>query len=437
MPVMTATVAVIALAMAAPLGADAEPEAGPSPRSTWRYILPAPGDPFDHAPFRALVLTREKPEELVEKAAYRGEKSRRRYARIRYGSPSSIRVSIVLDETANGEVDLYADSDRNLRIDDRDRASAAAGPADRNARVWRLPLDVAVVENETVRTFPRAVVFRLGSSGQTLGFATAGYLEGTVIVGGHEDDKDKRTRSRSLAARRVDGDGNGFLADMQDRLFIDSNGDGRFDPGAEQFLFNTVLNLQGARYIVRSDELGNRLAIDPLEGTGTLRLALQDNAPAARAKALEMHATAIGRDGSVFALSGGQPAVVPAGEYRLGNLTIALEHPTSGEAWTFVFSDGLWSGGPRWYKVDKDAAVAIDPIGKPNFELKRFDSNATARPGDDVVVRPALYTGDGLLIVVGYCGKPVSPATQELLGARVSLLKNDGQTLATAHSGFS
>jgi hypothetical protein len=429
--------AALALALATILAPDnAQAQAVSASQPGWRSVVPAPGDPFDHAPFRALVLTRDKPEELVEKAAYRGEKSRRRYARIRFGSPSSIRVSIVLDETATGEVDLYADADRNLRIDDRDRVSAA-GPTDRNARVWRLPLDVAVVENETVRVVPRAVVFRLGASGQTLGYATAGYVEGTVVVRAHEDDKDKRKQSRALAVRRVDGDGNGFLADMQDRLFIDLNGDGRLDPGAEQFLFATVLNLEGTRYIVRSDELGNRLAIDPLDGTGTLRLALEANGPLPRAKVLEMHATAIGRDGSVFALSGGDPAIVPAGEYRLGNLTVSLEHAKSGETWTFVFSDGLWSRGPRWYKVDKDAAVTVDPVGKPSFELRRFDTNATGKPGEDVVVRPALYTGDGLLIIVGYCGKPVSPATQEVLAAQVNLLNHDGQTMATAHSGFS
>ena len=430
--------AALALALAMVLPAvDAQAQAVSASQPGWRYVLPAPGDPFDHAPFRALVLTREKPEELVEKAAYRGDKSRRRYARIRYGSPSSIRVSIVLDETADGKIDLYADADRNLRIDDRDRVSAPAGATDRSARIWRLPLDVAVVENETVRAFPRAVVFRLGASGQTLGYATAGYVEGTVVVRSHEVDNDKHKQSRVLAARRVDGDGNGFLADTQDRLFLDLDGDGHFDPGVEQFLFSTVLNLEGSRYIVRSDELGNRLAIDPLEGTGTLRLALQGSAPSPSRKVLDMHATAIGRDGSVFALSGSEPAVVPAGEYRLGNLTVSLEHAKSGEAWTFVFSDGLWSHDPRWYKVDKDAAVTIDPVGKPRLELVRFDDNASAKPGEDVVVRPALYTGDGLLIIVGYCGKPVSPATQEQLAAQVNLLKTDGQTMATAHSGFS
>ncbi len=90
----------------------------------WHFVLPAPGDPFEHAPFRALVIGREKPEDLVEKAAYRGDKTRRRYAQVRFGSAGSIRVTIVLDEVGPGEADLYVDADRNRRIDDRDRVTA-------------------------------------------------------------------------------------------------------------------------------------------------------------------------------------------------------------------------------------------------------------------------------------------------------------------------
>jgi hypothetical protein len=436
MSLMILTLAALAIALRTGAGAgDDEPLRGASAGPAWRYVVPAPGDPFDHAPLRALVLSREKPEELVEKAGYRGEAARRRYARIRFGSPSSTRVTVVIDETDAGEVELYVDADRNLRIDDRDRASSIAGDASKRARMWRMPLGVALVENETVRIVPRAVVFRLGASRQTLGYATAGYLEGTVVVGGQK--KGDKQQSRVLAARRVDGDGNGFLADTQDRIFVDWSGDGRFDAGTEQFLFATVLNVQGSRYIVRSDELGSRLAIDPLEGTGTLRLALNGNGPAASANVAEMRATAIGRDGSVFALSGSEPAIVPAGDYRLGNLSISLEDGKSGVVWSFVFSDGLWSGPPRWYKVDKEAAVAIDPVGTPRFELRRFESEAVARAGDDVSVRPALYTGDGLLIIVAYCGRPISPATQELLGCRIALTNTHGQNLATANSGFS
>ena len=118
-------------------------------------------------------------------------------------------------------------------------------------------------------------------------------------------------------------------------------------------------------------------------------------------------------------------------------MTIALDDPKGGQRWSFVFSDNGAKGDPRWYKVEKDGAVAIDPIGTPSFEISLSDNAAQrARPGDDVNLQPLLYTGDGLLINVGYRGTPASPALQEVLGAQVALRTTDGQTLATAHSGF-
>jgi hypothetical protein len=283
------------------------------------------------------------------------------------------------------------------------------------------------------------VVFRLGASGRTLGYAAAGYLEGTVELGGQDAGK-----SRRVAARRVDGDGNGQVADPQDRLWIDLNGDGRFDPAAEQFLFATVLKLDGARYIVRSDELGSRLTVEPLIGVGTLRLAWKGaraaNPDAASSSgSIELHATALGRDGSVFGLSSIEPASVPIGEYRLGTVTVALDDPRGGEGWSFIFSDNGARGEPRWYKVEKGGSVAIDPIGTPLFEIDlRDEASKRPRPGDDVNLQPLLYTGDGLLITVAYRGSPSAPAAQETLGARVALRSGgtSEHALATAHSGF-
>ncbi len=440
------TVLALAIALAgAPPGDDPDSRSSPPSPSDWRFVLPAPGDPFEHTPFRALVLVREKPEDLVEKVAYRGDPSRRRYAQIRFGSAGSIRVTVVLDEVAPGDVDLYVDSDRTRRIDDRDRvaaapATAAAATGGRRERVWRLPLDVAMVEKDVTRTVPRAVVFRLGASGRTLGYAAAGYLEGSITLGDKgTDPAGTKQPVRRLAVRRADGDGNGLMADPQDRLWIDLNGDGRFDPSAEQFLFATVLNLDGGRYVVRSDELGSRLAVEPLIGVGTLRLAWKGGiAPAPGKEAsVELHATALGRDGSVFGLSGTEPATVPVGEYRLGTVTIALDDTRGGQRWSFIFSDNGAKGAPRWYKVAKDGAVSIDPIGTPSFEISLSD-NAPPRiiAGADVQTQPLLYNGDGLLITVGYRGSPASPALQEVLGAQISLRTVDSDILATAHSGF-
>ncbi len=428
----------LALALAGPPGDGNDGGKTPAP-TDWRFVLPGAGDPFDHAPIRALALRREKPEDLLEKVTYRGEPARRRYAQIRFGSAASIRVTVVLDETASGEADLYVDADRNRRIDDRDRVDATLGMS--GERVWRRPLDVAIVDRDVTSRVPRAVVLRRGAGGRTLGFASAGFLEGTVTLAGPIG------APRRVASRRVDGDGNGLVADSQDRLWLDLNGDGRFDPAAEQFLFANVLELGETRYAVRSDELGRRLGLEAITGTGSLRLAWKpaDDGKGGRAgpsAPRELRATALGRDGSVYSLSSAEPTIVPTGEYRLGTVMVSLDDPSGGKPWSFVFSDYGSKGGPRWYRVGKDASLTIDPVGRLAFEVD--PGNIAANPpkaGQELILQPLIYTGDGLLIVVAYRGSPASPAAQDNLAASLAVhggvsVSVGEHLLATARSGF-
>ena len=58
------------------------------------------------------------------------------------------------------------------------------------------------------------------------------------------------------------------------------------------------------------------------------------------------------------------------------------------------------------------------------------------RPGDEVRVQPALYTGDGLLIVTCYRGSPTTPAGDSGTTAAIALRDTGGRPLATARSGF-
>ena len=220
------------------------------------------------------------------------------------------------------------------------------------------------------------------------------------------------------------------MTDAQDRIWIDLNGDRRWDPASEQFLFSTILNLVGARYVIRSDLLGNRLTLEPLVGVGTIQLALK------KGHASELHATLVGRDGSAFGLSASDLATVPVGEYRLGTVTATFNDPQGGESWSFVFSDNGAKGDPKWYNVGKGQQLAIDPVGVLDMELSVADKMKTVRAGEDISLQPLLYTGDGLLINVAYRGAPVSPRTQESLGAISTLSTTDGQTLGSAHSGF-
>ncbi|MGZ3357458.1 MAG: hypothetical protein ACXVBO_21780, partial [Isosphaeraceae bacterium] len=96
----------------------------------------------------------------------------------------------------------------------------------------------------------------------------------------------------------------------------------------------------GSRYVLRSDPLGARLALEPLVGTGTVQLALK------KSKATDLRATLVGRDGSAFGLSGSEPATVPVGEYRLSTVTAAFDDPQGEQNWSFIFSDNGGKGDP-------------------------------------------------------------------------------------------
>ncbi len=154
---------------------------------------------------------------------------------------------------------------------------------------------------------------------------------------------------------------------VQDRLWIDLNDDGRWDATSEQFLFASILMIGENRYAVRSDPYGQRLSIELLKGSGTVRLALANRAglPAA----VELSATLIGRDGSAVGLTGARPEVsIPIGEYRLGTVTCAFEDVQGGPRWNFVFSDISRRGDARWYKIEQAAHGQDRPDRHPRLQ---------------------------------------------------------------------
>jgi hypothetical protein len=347
-------------------------------------------------------------------APHRG--TQRRYAQIRYGSPASIRVAVVLDQVSATDVDLYVDANRNRIIEDNDRI-------DGRDRTWRLPLDVAIVEGDKTRFQRRNVIFRLGATGRTLSYAAAGYLDGKVTIG-----------EREVLVRRQDGDGNGFFTDAQDRLWFDLDGDGRWDAAGEQFLYSTILAIRDMRYVVRSDEAGRTLAMEKLEGTGKVQFALLGR-EADAGTVLDSTATLVGRDGTVVGLRGAEAeATVPVGEYRMSTLTLSIADPGGGLPWNYVFSDNGGRPEQKWYKIERDGAVVIDPIGEIEL-LTGLGDNAMCRAGESLSVQPRLFTGDGLLINTCYRG------IQQAGGyggpsARIALTTTDGTPIGETQSGF-
>ena len=384
----------------------------------WRYIVPMQGEADEYPPLRALALQATKPEDLTETASYRG--TRRQYAQIRFGNATSVRVAAVLDRVSSAEFDLYLDANRDRTITESERLTS-------KDRDWRVQLDMAVADDDGNRLIGRQVLFRLGKTGRIFSYATLGYLEGSIEVDGQQ-----------IPVRRQDGDGNGLVNDPQDRLWLDFNRDGDRDPLTEQFLFGAILKRGDRRYSVASDRLGNTLKLKPLEGTGVLRLSF---APAADgAQIQEITATLNGRDGSAVSLSGDlAEEIVPAGEYRLGSVSVVLSDPAGGESWGYVFDE---NGGRvadnegrlvrHWYKVEQGQTVSLDPLGKLVMEVD-CNPGETRQPGEEVRVQPLLYTAEGLLITTCFRGRQSDYCESS---ASVSLRAPDGRPIATARSGF-
>jgi hypothetical protein len=277
-------------------------------------------------------------------------------------------------------------------------------------------------DGEAIHEYQRTVLFRYGKTTRTLGVATCGYWEGKATLFG-----------KSLTARRVDGDANGLLADAQDRIWLDLQGDGKWDPANCEFLFAPILRVGEQRIIVRADAIGERLSLAPLEGTGQLRLRLPDSLKPEQIDDIQL--TVQSRDGVVASLRSLKAELtVPVGDYRASSLLVTLKDPAGGMPWGFVFGD---NGGKehRWQYLAKDATLNLEPVGKLDFTLTAGDGNSCA-PGDSLSVRPALYTGDGLLIERAYRGPFQSNPFDSGCHGRIILLDTQGKSLDAAQTGF-
>ncbi len=395
-------------------------EAAPGPAAQsapeWQYVSESHEPGFDRPPLQKLPLTDELPENVVENISYRGTK--RKYALVRYGTPNSTRVTVVVDERPDGEFDLYVDRNRNRTIEAKDLV-AGSGPLRTTA------LASEIVRDDVAEHLPRQAVFRRSPTTGGLSFASTGYLAGQVELVG-----------RPVAVRRVDGDGNGFFADSRDRLWIDLDGNGVWDQFTEQFPLAPMLKFGDQRYAVRSDPIGSRLTLEAITGIGTIRLKLGTLPPDAHVSEIEL--MLVGEDGSAFTVRGADEAVsVPVGRYAAGSLSLSVEGPGATLPWNFVFSRENSPEERHWHVVTKDTLVEVDPVGALNFTFEFPSGNDNLRPGKNLSVAPRLWTHEGLLINScgigredGRSGHGSGPA------AEIRLLSDSGAALASARSGF-
>jgi hypothetical protein len=134
----------------------------------------------------------------------------------------------------------------------------------------------------------------------------------------------------------------------------------------------------------------------------------------------------------------GEGVTVPAGEYRLGTLSLSFDDPGGGPRWSFIFSDNGGTSDHKWYRVEKGRTVEIDPVGKLVLETSLENQEKSYPAGDNIELQPRLFTGDGLLINTCFRGSPATPGGHDGSGADIKLrgTETQSQALGAACSGF-
>lgn len=386
---------------------------------SFSYAVPPLGDALRRPPLRALPLSNDAPSEVTLQAPFAG--TWQRFAFLRFGDASSTRVAIVVDHRSPHDIALYVDATRDLSIDATDLVAPTAPGR------FEVSLAVATTDAEGRPLLePRRVVFELGKTGSILGYATLGYLTGDVQLG-----------ERTVRALRRDGDGNGFFTDPDDQLWLDLDGDGTWAPLAELYLVQPILSLAGERYALRSDRLGARLDLERIEGVGGVRIALRGPSGAPREDVVEAQVLLVGRDGSaILARDASTPTEVPIGEYRIGMVTLRLADPGGGWPWSYVFSETVAPDQAVWRGIEKDAILALDPIGALDFHIAGFGDDGTVTPGKSTLAHLRLLTGDGLLVNMVYRGRDAPRFGFGAVSAKLEVLDEAGGLLTQATSGF-
>jgi hypothetical protein len=193
----------------------------------------------------------------------------------------------------------------------------------------------------------------------------------------------------------------------------------------------------GERFAARSDTLGARLTLEPLAGSGSVRLVLPANIAV---EGMTVAVTLVGRDGTAVLVAGaGRPADVPMGEYQLQIVSLSLPGKDDPRRWNFDFSADASRQRP-WREVKTGAMLELDPIGALELAIDVEGNKTVCKPGDSLTILPRLYTGDGLLINACYRG---TESADERNHSKCSVVLGGADEtpdarppLATCQSGF-
>jgi hypothetical protein len=216
--------------------------------------------------------------------------------------------------------------------------------------------------------------------GDGIVYAVRGYMSGSVTLGG-----------KSYSALLTDGDADGcFDSAAADRIWIDLDGDGKFDPLTEQFPLGSALTHAGAAYLLRPDPAGTNVTVRerPSE-TGTVRVVVS-RLP--KTEVVELSAQLVSEWGELVEVGAADKSYpLPAGRYRVDGLYLKLKD-RDGLSWTYRFA------GTRKFAatVEKGQETRLDVTAGVQVPVRLTTDGDVFRPGASVRVAADVVTAVGL-----------------------------------------
>ncbi len=230
---------------------------------------------------------------------------------------------------------------------------------------------------------------------------------------------------RTCSAFLADADANGLFGDAgADRVWIDLNGDGRFDGLSEQFLLGRPIPLDGADHVVSANPGGTQVrAHRRSDKRGAVRVLMGREVEGEVARFSASLLSDMGELISVDAPDA--PAEVPIGLYRLSGLSLTLRDER-GFSWSYEFTGG--KGDVRVTEGGESSVTAL-----ADLSLSASVSRGASR--ERLTLTPDLGTPSGLYLSL--CEQRRSDRNIGDWGrCTISARKPDGTLEQLATSGF-
>jgi hypothetical protein len=255
--------------------------------------------------------------------------------------------------------------------------------------------------------------------GDGVAYAVRGYTIGSVTIGGKE-----------VAALLTDGDADGcFDGSGADRVWLDLDGDGKFDPLTEQFPVGTVTTHGGTAFLARPRANGLGLAVRerPAE-SGTLTVKVGRLPGSEMVELAAQYASEFGE--LVVVRKEGEALPVPAGRYRIESVHLSLAD-ADGKVWYYWFASGERSAFD--VEVRKGRGTIHVPLDRLRASVSLGDAEAVT-PGGAVQVQPDVTAGRLYLTRCEAGGRDAECGRE--VPAELRLNESGSVTVDRASSGF-